>query len=251
MDLQRLSRPRVTVPDDAEIWDLTSEEAGTAIETLAADTAREILSQLYHQPQTASELAAATDNSLQNVNYHLKNLVGADLIEVADTRYSSKGTEMKIYAPTTNAVLLLSQESMATRIKKLLAHLVGGVGALAIAAITFRSLIVGGLINVPGVEVETVAPTEEDDGPGDDGAAGADEGDTDDAAAEDAQDSTDQDGVNEEVYDVDLPAPETAVETINPIEHLPFLLDPGVVFFLGGLFLLLVFLGVSWWQGRY
>lgn len=260
MDLQRLSRPRtdVSVPDGAEIWDLTSEEAGAAIETLAADTARAILATLYEEPRTASEIAEATEHSLQNVNYHLGNLREANLIEVADTRYSQKGTEMKIYSPTTNAVLLLSQETTAERIRNLLSRLVGGIGLLAIAALAFRSVIVGGVIDVPGIEVETVpaggdegddAATGDTDDAGD-GEDGLDEGGGTDDATEGSTDA-EQGGEQEDVPEFDgLADTDLIVETINPLEHLPLLLDPGVVFFLGGLVMLLVFLGVQLYRGR-
>lgn len=219
MDLAQLTRGQttVTVPETAEVWDLTSEEAGKAIKTLGADTAREILACLYEQPQTASELANATENSLQNVNYHLQNLVEAGLIEVGDTRYSQKGTEMKIYTPTTNAVLLLSQESVASRIKQMLARLVTGIGALAIGAIVFRTLVVGGLITVPGVDVEPEPRAE----------------DTDDAGTLSTEAEPQERSTGE------------LVDVIQPLDHLPFLLDPGVVFFLGGLTVLLVVLGVQ------
>lgn len=242
MDLQRLSRlqPDVTVPEDAEIWDLTSEEAGRAIETLAADTARDILSKLYRQPRTASELAKATDHSLQNVNYHLKNLTEAELIEVADTRYSAKGTEMKIYAPTTNAVLLLSQESTATRIKQLLARLVSGVGAIAIGAIVFRSLMVGAPIGFPEFGL---AGGDDDADDADDLIAADDDVDDDAPEVEDLDSYRTTEGQVEAQPEADVVA--------QVVEQLPFLLDPGVVFFLGGLLVLLVFLGYGYWQGRY
>ncbi len=232
MDLQQLtrSRPTVSLPDQAEIWDLASEEAGEAIETLAAETARRILAALYDEPRTASELAEATDNSLQNVNYHLTNLREAGLIEVADTRYSRKGTEMKIYAPTTNAVLLLSQQSTADRIKQLLSRLVLGIGMLAITALAFRSLFVYGIVDVPGV---SVGPRGTDDAAGDSGGDGGGDGADIQAESEDLGGNTGE-----------------LIETINPLEHLPWLLDPGVVFFLGGLTVLVVFLGIRWWRAR-
>lgn len=213
MDLQQLARrPTVTVPDDAEIWDLTSEEAGVAIKTLGADTARHILATLYEQPQTASELAEATENSLQNVNYHLNNLRDAGLIEVADTRYSQKGTEMKIYTPTTNAVLLLSQESTAAHIKRLLSRLVAGVGALAIGAIAFRYAVYAYLEDF-GTEEDQPFATRTDD-------------------------------------DVMELQADTAT-TAHPLEELPLFLDPGVVFFFGGLLVLLFVLALFYLRERH
>lgn len=228
MDIQRLTQlqPDVSITDDTEIWDLTSEEAGTAIETLSADTARKILSNLYQQPQTASELAKATDHSIQNVNYHLRNLTDAELIEVADTRYSRKGTEMKIYAPTTNAVLLLSQESTASRIKQLLSRLVSGIGAIAIGAIAFRSLVIGGLSGLPLGSDDEVE-------------------DTDDALL--AEDEATDLGTERQTTGTEI----IRDEITHSLEQLPFFLDPGVVFFTGGVVVLLVFLAISWRRGTY
>lgn len=131
---------------------------------------------------------------------------------MGDVEYSEKGNEMKIYVPTTNAVLLLAQESTASRIRRLLATIVAGIAIIGIGAILFRSFVVDGFVDVPGIEVETVAngDADHDDDPG------------------------------------RIIEPEIIVETINPLEHLPLLLDPGVTFFLGAVFALLVVLGIKW-----
>ena len=210
--LQRLRdvRSEIQIPDEAEIWDLRSENAGQAFSALSSETAREVLALLYDSPRSASELADELDQSLQNVKYHLQNLIDAELVEVGDTEYSQKGHEMKVYVPTRNAVLLLAQESTAGRIRRLLATIIAGIAITAIGAILFRSLVVDGLVDIPGIEVEKLANGDADH---------------------------DADGVTE---------PETIVEIINPLEHLPLLLDPGVTFFLGAMFAVLVIIGM-WW----
>ncbi|AFK19139.1 ArsR family transcriptional regulator [Haloferax mediterranei ATCC 33500] len=84
------SAPRVHWLDDDETEQL--------IGSLSCDTAREILSCLQESPATATELAEMVDTSIQNARHHLGNLLDADLVRVAGTRYSEKGREMKVYA---------------------------------------------------------------------------------------------------------------------------------------------------------
>lgn len=249
MSIERLvsSRTEVSVPDEAEVWELASEEAGQAFEVLSSDTARQILSRLYDEPQTASELADDLDMSLQNVDYHLQRLQDADLIEVATTRYSSTGNEMKVYAPTTNAVLLLSKESTAQRIRSRLARLFSSLLFIAVGALAFRTLLIGTLIDVPEAEITV--------GPGGDSGPTEDEAATDDAtstAAGDGDAGADSaDGASFQTDDSGDEVPELAsepleyVETINPLEHLPWLLDPGVVFVVGALFAVLAILALQ------
>jgi predicted ArsR family transcriptional regulator len=67
---------------------------------------------LYDQPKTASEVADTVDTSLQNVNYHLNNLTDCNLIEVADTLYSDQGKEMKVYSPTSEALVLFASDDL-------------------------------------------------------------------------------------------------------------------------------------------
>jgi predicted transcriptional regulator len=91
---------REPVETDAGAESVSLEDAGAVIDALASGTARSILATLYEQPRPASEIATAVDTSTQNVNYHLRKLNEADLVEVVDTWYSSKGAEMDVYAPT-------------------------------------------------------------------------------------------------------------------------------------------------------
>ncbi|MFC7203750.1 ArsR/SmtB family transcription factor [Haloferax namakaokahaiae] len=80
------------------LW-LDDDETEQLISSLATETAREILSCLHESPSTATEIGEAVETSVQNVRHHLGNLIEADLVVVAGTRYSEKGREMKVYAP--------------------------------------------------------------------------------------------------------------------------------------------------------
>jgi DNA-binding transcriptional ArsR family regulator len=71
--------------EEPSVLSIDDEEADEIFSTLSSVTAREVLSTLYGQPKTASEIADTVDTYLQNVNYHLNNLNDCGLIEVADT----------------------------------------------------------------------------------------------------------------------------------------------------------------------
>ena len=93
-------------PQPASAIALSDDASTTVFESLASDTAREILATLAEEPATASELAEAVDTSLQNAHYHLTNLQEADLVIEAGTWYSSKGKEMPVYAVTSERLEL-------------------------------------------------------------------------------------------------------------------------------------------------
>jgi DNA-binding transcriptional ArsR family regulator len=100
-------RPAVEAePTAATVVDLTDDADAARIEALAADTARAILSSLHDEPSTASEVASAVDTSLQNAHYHLTKLADVGLVEVVETWYSSRGSEMPVYAPTIEQMVL-------------------------------------------------------------------------------------------------------------------------------------------------
>ncbi|MFB6218883.1 MAG: ArsR/SmtB family transcription factor, partial [Halobacteriaceae archaeon] len=94
--------------DEPRVLGIDDDAADEVFDALASRTAREILGALYEEPRTASDLAEGVDTSLQNVRYHLDSLTDAGLVEVADTWYSSRGTEMKVYAPADSSVVVFA-----------------------------------------------------------------------------------------------------------------------------------------------
>lgn len=89
------------------VVDISGETASTVIPALASETARDLLVRLNDAPETASGLAERSDTSLQNVLYHLGSLREAGLVRVVDTWYSSRGVEMKVYAPTFESLVIV------------------------------------------------------------------------------------------------------------------------------------------------
>jgi DNA-binding transcriptional ArsR family regulator len=117
----------------ARLVDIDEAVADDVFEALSSGTTRRIFRLLHESPQAASDLAEATDTSLQNVQYHLEKLSGAELVEVADTWYSERGTEMKVYAPTDDALVLFAGCDTQGTLESLLER-VAGVLALLVPA---------------------------------------------------------------------------------------------------------------------
>lgn len=93
-------------PRPTSVYDLTGEDSGSVLESLACETAREILSTLADAPATASEIADDVDTSIQNTDYHLSKLQEAGMVEQVGTWYSSKGREMSVYDITSQEIQL-------------------------------------------------------------------------------------------------------------------------------------------------
>lgn len=82
--------------------------SGSVFEVLRSHTARSILQVLTEDPKSLSDVAETVDTSVQNATYHVDNLRDAGLVEVVDTWYSPKGTEMDVYASTCDSIVLFN-----------------------------------------------------------------------------------------------------------------------------------------------
>lgn len=95
----------VSEPDrDPDV--VSYEDADDIFEALSSQTARDVVTALCAEPATPSELADRIGASVQTVTYHLGNLTDAGIIAVIDTWYSTRGTEMDVYALSEHPVVL-------------------------------------------------------------------------------------------------------------------------------------------------
>lgn len=106
MSLLPLQGEAHSSPNEPRILDLNGTAADEAFQTLTAATTRTVLSMIYEHPSTSTDIQEEIDTSLQNVHYHLGKLEDRGLIEPAGVGYSEKGTEMTVYAPANEAVVL-------------------------------------------------------------------------------------------------------------------------------------------------
>jgi len=160
-------RSPVEVGDgEPRLLEIDGAAADEVFEALSAGTARAILAAVYEEPRPASELAEAVDTSLQNTRYHLGNLQDAGLVEVADTWYSERGSEMKVYAPTDSSVVVVAGDEDTTgSVFDVLRTLLGAVAVLAVVSVAVNTIVeaVGGgpsRVGAPGEPTTTTTTIE-------------------------------------------------------------------------------------------
>ncbi|MEF8780340.1 MAG: winged helix-turn-helix domain-containing protein [Haloferacaceae archaeon] len=108
MSVNELLPDRSPVDVETEPSIVNVDQADEVLNVLSSETARRILVTLYESPGPASEVAESTENSIQNVAYHLDRLEEAGLVEETGTWYSSKGKEMNVYAPTSAPLVVFA-----------------------------------------------------------------------------------------------------------------------------------------------
>ncbi|MFC4356347.1 ArsR/SmtB family transcription factor [Halobium salinum] len=132
------------------LW-LDDEESERLISSLSSDTARSVLTALHERPATASELSEEVDTSLQNVRHHVNNLTDAGLVRVADTRYSVKGREMNVYAPSDDPmVVCVGREDDRGDFLDSLKRLVGVAAVVGLFAALVQSAFGAGVVDLGG-----------------------------------------------------------------------------------------------------
>ena len=134
MSLLPSSRPDIEESQEGaiEIRNLVDDDADDVFEALTAGTARQLLQPIHAEPGTPSELAERVDTTIQNASYHLDKLQSAELIRVAGTQYSTRGNEMKIYAPGENPIVFfVGQGSRTSSLFQLLKQAVGAISIVS------------------------------------------------------------------------------------------------------------------------
>lgn len=144
---------------EIQVVGMTDKQTSKVLNAISSATAREILTEVYNQPATPSEIADRTGGSVQNVSYHLNKLEDAGAIEVADTRYSEKGQEMRVYAPADEPIVVFvgteeRQSGLLSRLKRLVSA-VGVVIAISfvIGIVVDDSMLFGIQMNASASQV--------------------------------------------------------------------------------------------------
>lgn len=138
--LPRKPKVEIDVGDSPRVASIEGDMAGEMIAALQSETAREIYAALNEEPRAASDLAEETDTTIQNVRHHLEQLEDAELVQVVDTWYSSRGREMDVYAPTGSSIVFLAEGRDADTVKEILKDATAGVGIVAAGAVLVQVL---------------------------------------------------------------------------------------------------------------
>ncbi|MFU8868540.1 ArsR/SmtB family transcription factor [Natronococcus sp.] len=222
---------------DPRIVDLEGEEADAVFGALSSTTARRIYARVDDEPSTPSDIAEAIDSSIQNVRYHLEKLEEAGLVEVVDTWYSSRGNEMSVYATTDGPLIVTSDESKASQLRAVLSRFVGGLAALAGASL----LVQYGVTRWFGRDGASPGAADGGDAASEDEGVGIASEDADESGRTDDPGASDPNGDGVDGIDAIL---EGGAETAEAVFATA---PPGLLFFLGGLAVLLAVTCYWYW----
>lgn len=254
----RRSEPSLE-PRRPRLVELDDDSADAVFAALSTETARDILGRLYEEPGTATDVAEAADTSLQNARYHLEKLQAAGLVEAVDTWYSSRGTEMTVYAPTNEPLVVAAgPEEQTSVLRSALSRLVGALGVLGLASLFVDwlarsgfggSSLFGGPGSAEGADGGMATPELATRAGG--GDAGGGEADAATATPTSTPTPSENVTVVMESTEITSPTPSpTPTPTAAPdITVLDPGLPPGLLFFLGGLVVLAAVAG--WWYWRH
>ena len=248
-DTDTQTEPRVVGVDD--------EDADALLSALSSGTARALLSALHEEPAPPSKLADRADTSLQNAQYHLEKLEDAGAVEVVDTAYSAKGREMDVYAPADEPLVIFAGgEEKQSTLRSALSRLLGAVGLLAVASLAVQQWFgEGGLLGGappasggdPGGESAGAAgtPTPTDGGGGGVPAAETTDGPGGDIGIEQVTETpSNLSAETVRAGETPTPDPGTTTAAADTVREAGAGLPPGLLFFLGGLFVLAVVAGL-------
>ena len=87
------------------------EESKLITQTIANDTARQILELLADSAMSTSAIAKKLDIPLTTAQYNVEKLIEAGLVIVEKTKYSEKGREVKLYAPAKRVIVLVPRNT--------------------------------------------------------------------------------------------------------------------------------------------
>ena len=128
--------------DEPRVLDIDGRDADDAFDALASETARKVLAATYEEPRTPTEAHGQVGTSLQNVHYYLDNLQDTGLVEPVGTGYSSKGNEMTVYAPASEAAILFAgDDGDGARLRDHLKRLFGLVLTVGTATAVFAAVL--------------------------------------------------------------------------------------------------------------
>jgi DNA-binding transcriptional ArsR family regulator len=135
------------------------ERAQKIARAMSSQTASEILQQLAGGPASLTDITEHLSQPMNTVKYHIDNLLEAGLIAVAETKYSVKGREVKLYSLTNQLLIVAPRQSPVRSLILKYASLFAIVLIATLSIAAFGPLMAGlGVSAGSGVTYENFAP---------------------------------------------------------------------------------------------
>ena len=139
--IERLQQRSSEPTQQPRIMEMDDEGADAVLSALSPTTRRRVYRALFTEPQTTSELAERVDTSIQNVQYHLETLQDAGLVEPVETVYPGTGNEMTVFAPASDPLVFVGDADRLPAIRESLHHVVGGLAVLGVVSLLVQWLV--------------------------------------------------------------------------------------------------------------
>jgi len=152
--------------DDVIVLQPGDERAQKIGKAIASQTANDILHILSQGQKTASDLTGLLNIPMGTLKYHIDNLLEAGLVEIAETRYSVKGREVKVYRLKDQLVIVAPKM---TNIRSILLKYASLFAIVIVASMAMLAILP--LFQAPPPDMVS-APAFSEDGGGGGGGAG-------------------------------------------------------------------------------
>jgi DNA-binding transcriptional ArsR family regulator len=119
------------------------ERAQKISKAMASQTASDILQLLAEGQISLTDITERLSVPMNTAKYHVENLLEAGLISIAETKYSVKGREVKLYS-LTNQLLIVAPRQSTMRSLILKYASLFGIVVFATLGISFLSPLLGG-----------------------------------------------------------------------------------------------------------
>jgi DNA-binding transcriptional ArsR family regulator len=138
--------------DNVVLLEPGDERAQKIAKAMSSQTASDILQLLAESPKSLTGITERLAIPLTTAKYHTENLLDAGLILVAETKYSVKGREIKIYSLTNQLLIVAPRQSNVRSLLLKYASLFGIVvfGSLVISVLSpllGRGIMAGSSLN--------------------------------------------------------------------------------------------------------
>lgn len=145
------------VMDDTQILiSIDDERAKSISEVISNKTCKQILNYLSENEGTVSDVSNALKIPINTVDYNIKKLVKAELIEKKSFFWSVKGKKMPVYSVSNKRIIISPKsKSFAGCLKYLIAFLVTGFFAFVLKFFDFGKEKVG-MVNDDGFGVMSI-----------------------------------------------------------------------------------------------
>lgn len=117
------------------------EATGKIARAFASRTAGLIMQSLADGPQSATEIAESLSIPITTVVYHLEKLQDAGILEVASTRWSEKGREVKLYRQAERVVIVAPTTRDLRSLLTKYGALLGVVAAASVMMVVISTLV--------------------------------------------------------------------------------------------------------------